>query len=80
MHHGGDDRTMAIAESPIARVDVPPPGWPGELPRRAQEPSDPPVPPGAPPVLPDPDLPPPIEEPPQPIPVPPDSPPPPLIA
>src|ERR1700683_3477622 len=42
--------------------------------------SDPPVPPGTPPELPDPDKPPPIEDPPAPIPVPPDEPPPPLVA
>jgi hypothetical protein len=47
---------------------------------RVAESSDPPVPPGTPPELPDPNKPPPIEETPGPIPVPPDDPPPPLVA
>lgn len=43
-------------------------------------PSDPPVPPGQPPEVPDPEAPPPIKEPPAPIPVPRDPPRPPLQA
>jgi len=42
--------------------------------------SDPPVPPGRPPEVPDPEDPPPIEEPPAPLPIPHDPPPPPLRA